>query len=285
MTPPAGQDHGYKGNTNVCGKFLQQQNDMNWCMDLCGPISPPTPAVNKYFMLLVDDLTRMMWVFMLKTKDEALNVFKKFKERAEKESKQEIKGYRGIIQLRIHYNIMELCKGEIVRWWLWEGYIFKKLNDRSKLVIYLGKESGTKAFRLYDPVEGTQNTMGATGSGEQNEGNHEINSWSSSASGSTNGFNSLGSSSGSNTGSLNDMSDVRKLHAGHKVIDLKWVFKVKRDTYGKVVKHKARLVEKGYVQRYRVDYEEVFGPVTRMETVRLLLALAAKMSGRYITLM
>lgn len=48
-------------------------------MDLCGPISPPTPAGNRYFMLLVDDYSRMMWVFMLKIKDEALTHFKKFK--------------------------------------------------------------------------------------------------------------------------------------------------------------------------------------------------------------
>jgi hypothetical protein len=42
-----------------------------------------------------------------------------------------------------------------------------------------------------------------------------------------------------------------------------------------VVKHKARLVAKGYVQREGIDFEEVFAPVARMESVRLLLALAA----------
>lgn len=65
------------------------------------------------------------------------------------------------------------------------------------------------------------------------------------------------------------------LPEGHRAIGLKWVYKVKRDPAGNVVKHKARLVAKGYSQRQGVDYDEVFAPVARMETVRLLLALAA----------
>jgi hypothetical protein len=66
------------------------------------------------------------------------------------------------------------------------------------------------------------------------------------------------------------------LPSGCKAIGLKWVFKVKRDPTGKIVKYKARLIAKGYAQIQGVDYDEVFAPIARLETVRLLLALAAQ---------
>jgi hypothetical protein len=62
---------------------------------------------------------------------------------------------------------------------------------------------------------------------------------------------------------------------GHKPIGLKWVFKVKRDEHGTIVKHKERLVAKGYVQRPGIDFDEVFTPVARLESVRMLLAVVA----------
>ena len=71
---------------------------------------------------------------------------------------------------------------------------------------------------------------------------------------------------------------LTELPVGQKAIGLKWVFKVKRDANGEVVKHKARIVAKGYVQQQGRDFDEIFAPVTRLETVRLLLALAAKNS-------
>ena len=50
--------------------------------------------------------------------------------------------------------------------------------------------------------------------------------------------------------------------------------------HGAIVKHKARLVARGFVQREGIDFEEVFASVARMESVRLLLALAAAKDWR-----
>ena len=47
--------------------------------DLCGPITPATIGENHYFMLIVDDYSRWMWVNILRTKDQTLPVFTKFK--------------------------------------------------------------------------------------------------------------------------------------------------------------------------------------------------------------
>lgn len=44
---------------------------------------------------------------------------------------------------------------------------------------------------------------------------------------------------------------------------------------GTMIKYKAILVAKGYVQQQGIDFDEVFAPVARIETIRLLLALAA----------
>ncbi|KAF0933183.1 hypothetical protein E2562_016131 [Oryza meyeriana var. granulata] len=69
--------------------------------------------------------------------------------------------------------------------------------------------------------------------------------------------------------------DLVDLPPSQRPIGLKWGYKVKRDERGAIVKHKARLVAKGYVQKARIDFEEVFVPVAHMESVRLLLAVAA----------
>lgn len=62
--------------------------------DLCGPVSPPTPAGNRYFMLLVDDYTRVMWVYLMKTKDEVYHTFKNFRSKVENETGEKLKVLR-----------------------------------------------------------------------------------------------------------------------------------------------------------------------------------------------
>nr|GEW64131.1 retrovirus-related Pol polyprotein from transposon TNT 1-94 [Tanacetum cinerariifolium] len=56
------------------------------------------------------------------------------------------------------------------------------------------------------------------------------------------------------------------------IIALKWIYKVKLDEYGNVLKNKARLVAKGYRQEEGINYEESLAPVARIEAIRIFIA-------------
>jgi hypothetical protein len=64
------------------------------------------------------------------------------------------------------------------------------------------------------------------------------------------------------------------------MVGVKWVYKIKRTVDGGVDRYKARLVAKDYKQKYGIDYEEVFAPVAQLDTVRLLISLAAHHSWK-----
>ncbi|GJV27503.1 retrovirus-related pol polyprotein from transposon TNT 1-94 [Tanacetum coccineum] len=59
------------------------------------------------------------------------------------------------------------------------------------------------------------------------------------------------------------------------LIKLKWIFKVKKDEFGGVLKNKARLVAKGHHQEEGIEFEESFAPVARIEAIRIFIANAA----------
>lgn len=62
--------------------------------DLCGPISPATSAGNKYLFLLVDDYSRVMWGYLLRSKDEAFQAFKKFRAQVENGNDKKVQIFR-----------------------------------------------------------------------------------------------------------------------------------------------------------------------------------------------
>ncbi|KAG8478753.1 hypothetical protein CXB51_028642 [Gossypium anomalum] len=68
--------------------------------------------------------------------------------------------------------------------------------------------------------------------------------------------------------------------ANRKIIGVKWVYRAKQNADGSLNKLKARLVVKGFSQRYGLDYMETFVPVARLDTIRLLVALAAQMQWK-----
>jgi hypothetical protein len=206
-------------------------------VDLCGPITPATAGGNKYFMLLVDDHSRWMHVYLLKSKDEACEKFVRYKAEVENFTGSRIEVLRsdrggeflakvfagvceqagirrqltapftpqqnGVVERR-NRTVMEMARallksmkvpgrlwGEAVRhsvyllnrlptkilgdstpFEIWNGRkpslghvrMFgcvaharintphpRKLDDRSKRLVYLGVEDGCKAHRLYNP--------------------------------------------------------------------------------------------------------------------------------------
>ena len=61
---------------------------------------------------------------------------------------------------------------------------------------------------------------------------------------------------------------------GKKTIRCKWAFSVKYKSDETINRYKARLVTKGYAQTYGINYQEIFAPIAKMDTVRVILSLA-----------
>lgn len=61
---------------------------------------------------------------------------------------------------------------------------------------------------------------------------------------------------------------------GLNIINCKWVFRVKRKADGTIDQYKARLVARGFKQRHGLDYSELFSPVVKPTTIRIVLSLA-----------
>ncbi|KAH9752597.1 hypothetical protein KPL71_014753 [Citrus sinensis] len=62
---------------------------------------------------------------------------------------------------------------------------------------------------------------------------------------------------------------------GRKAVGNKWVYKIKRDGNDQVERYRARLVVKGYAQKEGIDFNEIFSPLVRLTTVRVVLAMCA----------
>ena len=233
--------------------------------DLCGPISPPTAASNRYVFVLIDDHSRYMWTILMKEKSEAFVKFKAFKNLVEQETGERIKTFRtdrggeftsfefqaycesqgiqrhltapyspqqnGVVERR-NRTLMEMTRSIMkhmkVPNWLWgeavrhstylinrvatrtlktqtpyeslkkkkpnvghlrvfgcvryaktEAPHLKKLVDISRVLVHLGVEPGTKAYRLFDPKVSSVGMLfsmnSGAGNGKQKERKqHEI---------------------------------------------------------------------------------------------------------------
>lgn len=69
--------------------------------------------------------------------------------------------------------------------------------------------------------------------------------------------------------------EIRDLPKGKKAVECNWVFTVKHKFDGFVEKYKARLIAKGYTYTYGIDYQEIFSPIFKMNSIRVLISLTA----------
>jgi hypothetical protein len=73
----------------------------------------------------------------------------------------------------------------------------------------------------------------------------------------------------------NDTQDFVPLPKGRKLVICKWVYRTKYSSNGSVERRKAWLVAKVFSQFEVIDYNENFPPIAKMNSIRLILSLAA----------
>nr|CAB3459387.1 unnamed protein product [Digitaria exilis] len=138
--------------------------------DICGPITPATP----------NDMSRFMWLCLLASKDQAPAAIRRFKVAAEVESGRKLKNGTVVGMARSMMKakgLPGLFWGEAVNTAVyilnrsstrildgktpceaWHGERpaphLKKLENRSTPMIFIGYETGSKAYRVYNPVDG-----------------------------------------------------------------------------------------------------------------------------------
>ena len=64
---------------------------------------------------------------------------------------------------------------------------------------------------------------------------------------------------------------------GANIVTSRWVFAIKYNPDGSVNKFKARIVARGFSQKYGIDFEETFAPTVRHDTLRVFMAIVAQM--------
>ena len=64
---------------------------------------------------------------------------------------------------------------------------------------------------------------------------------------------------------------------GTKILPLKWIYRVKRNRMGEVVRWKCRLVAQGFFQVFGEDYDQSCSPVAKFTSIRTVLAISAQL--------
>ncbi|KAJ4719034.1 Retrovirus-related Pol polyprotein from transposon TNT 1-94 [Melia azedarach] len=214
--------------------------------DVCGPMQTPSLNQNRYFILFVDDLTRMTWVYFMNNKSQAFSCFKKFKSLAETQSGVKQNG----VCERKNRTLLEMARSM-----MHEKNLPKKFWAEAVYTsVYLQNRLPTHAIEGKTPIEAWSGLKPSVG---------HLKVFGSVCYVHVPDVKRDKLSKKASKGIFLGYSSQAK---GYRIFDLET----------KKIVHKARLVVKGYAQQQGIDYGDTFAPVARLDTIKLLIALAAQ---------
>ena len=79
----------------------------------------------------------------------------------------------------------------------------------------------------------------------------------------------------------NHTYELTGLPKGKRVLRNKWVYKLKPRDTGNPPRYKARIVVKGFQHKKGLDFDEIFAPVVKMTSIRMVLSIAASMDVKF----
>ncbi|KAL6342838.1 hypothetical protein AAG906_016857 [Vitis piasezkii] len=75
----------------------------------------------------------------------------------------------------------------------------------------------------------------------------------------------------------NHYFELVKFPKGKRALKNRWVYRVKQEEHTSQPRYKARLVVKGFNQKKGIDFDEIFSPIVKMSSIRVVLGLAASL--------
>ncbi|GJV60581.1 retrovirus-related pol polyprotein from transposon TNT 1-94 [Tanacetum coccineum] len=218
-------------------------------MDLCGPMRVASVNGKKYILVSVDDYSRFTWVKCLRSKDEALDFIIKFLKMIQKVG---ISHETSVARSLQQNGDVERCNHILIE-------AARTMLIYTKALLFLCAEAVATAcytqncsiIRLRHDFD--ELTAMASEHSSSGPALHEMTL-------KTNLFR---------TRNLDHLEVWELVPRPDKVmiITLKWIYKIKLDEMGGILKNKARLVARGYRQEEGIDFEESFALVARLDAI------------------
>ncbi|GJT47957.1 zinc finger, CCHC-type containing protein [Tanacetum coccineum] len=231
--------------------------------DLCDLVATPSLGNKKYFVTFIDDASRFCYVYLLHTKDEALDKFKVFKTKVELQQGSLIKRFK------TDMGVVRLSDPKL-----------KTMGKRGIKCIFVGYDEHSKSFRFY-VIEPNKSVL-INSIIESRDAIFDENRFSSVPRPSQRSLiNGTENFSGSVVPKeVTEEDDPKTFDEAMKSQDVVFwkeaaIFKRKLKVDGTYEKFKARLVIQGFRQKSGINYFDTYAPMACISTIRLLLAMVS----------